>query len=177
MQLELSIGLIGSLSLLVVPRKQVLWSIMLIAGAVMEMSAVSLSAAFSGAGLVALSSAALTRRKSGVAYVLFASVFLILLCAAILASHARTENFAELRIELGTMTPSLARAIIPMVWIGLVLRLAVLPLMMARIPGGGAVVAVGPVAAATSDAPIVGRQSERPFRQAPSRPRWRRPGS
>jgi hypothetical protein len=122
----------------------VLWSIVLLTGAVIEISATSFSAALSGAGLVALSTAALTRRKSPVAYVLFTSVFLILLGGAILATHARTENLELLRVELGSIEPSLARAIIPLIWIGLVLRIAVLPLWLSRIPAVGAAIAVGP---------------------------------
>jgi hypothetical protein len=144
MQFEFGICLIGILSLLTIPRKQMLWSITLIAGAVIEISATSFSAAFSGAGLVALSSAALARRKSAVVYILFASIFLLLLCGAILASHARTENLALLRVELGSMTPSLASAIIPLVWIGLMLRIAVLPLWLPHITGVGAALTVGP---------------------------------
>lgn len=144
MQLELGVVLVGVLSLLTVSRRQVLWSIMLIAGAVIEISATSFSAALSGAGLVALSSVALTRRNSAVAHILFTSVFLILLGGAMLATHARTENLELLRVELGSMAPSLARAIIPMVWIGLMLRIAVLPLWLSRIPGVGTAITVGP---------------------------------
>ena len=143
MHSEFGVGLIAILSFLAVPRKQILWSITLIAGALIEMSAVSFSAALSGGGLVVLSSTSLVRRKSAVVYVLFASVFQILLGAAVLASHARTENLALLRVELGSMTPSLARAIIPLFWLGFMLRIAVLPLWLSRVPDVGAALTVG----------------------------------
>jgi len=118
--------------------------LLLVIGAVIELLADSITMMAAGGLMVASGIALRGGRQNASARVAFGALFLFSIGASVVAAFTRADMLEEVRFTLGGVPPTVARGALVTVWMALVLRLVILPALLAQSMPVPAVVAIGP---------------------------------